>query len=74
MASLDKQKKDAGFENNFRKLEQLAKELGENSVSVDKLVPRMKEAVSAIKACKSVLAETTSQLEEISAEFSSREE
>jgi exodeoxyribonuclease VII small subunit len=58
-----------GFEENFRKIEALALELQENKISIDQLVPRMKEALSAIKICKDVLKETRSQLNEINAEF-----
>lgn len=58
-----------GFEENFRKIEALALELQENKISIDQLVPRMKEALSAIKICKDVLKETRSQLTEINAEF-----
>ena len=59
----------AGFEANFRKLETLATELQENKISIDQLIPRMKEALSAIKVCKEVLQETRSQLSEINSEF-----
>ena len=65
MAAKDK----GGFEDNFRKLEKLSQELQENKVSVDELVPRMKEALSAIKICKEVLVNTKSQLREVSQEF-----
>lgn len=64
---------DAGFEDNFKKLERFSQELQENNVSVDQLVPRMKEALEAIKICKSVLKNTKSQLNEVSAEFSELE-
>ena len=57
------------FEANFKKLERLSQELQENKISIDELVPRMKEALSAIKVCKEVLKETKSQLKEIGAEF-----
>lgn len=57
------------FENNFKKLEQLSQELQENRVPIDELVPRMKEALSAIKVCKEVLKETKLQLTQISSEF-----
>ena len=57
------------FEENFRKLELLSQELQENKVSIDQLVPRMKEALSAIKVCKDVLKETKLQLKEINQEF-----
>jgi exodeoxyribonuclease VII small subunit len=59
-----------GFEDNFRKLEQLSVELQENRISIDALVPRMKEALEAIKVCKNVLKETRAQLKEINNEFS----
>ena len=59
----------SGFEENFKKLEKLSQELQENKVSIDELVPKMKEALSAIKICKEVLKETKSQLKDISAEF-----
>jgi exodeoxyribonuclease VII small subunit len=57
------------FEENFQKLEKLALELQENKISIDELVPRMKEALEAIKVCKDVLKETRLQLKEMSAEF-----
>ena len=60
---------EKSFETNFRKLEALSQELQENKITVDELVPRMKEAVAAIKVCKEVLAETKLHLKEISAEF-----
>lgn len=59
----------ATFEENFKKLETLAQELQNNRVSVDELVPRMKQALTAIKACKDVLKETRVQLKEIGQEF-----
>lgn len=62
------------FEKNFKKLEMLSNELQENKISVDQLVPRMKEALSAIKVCKDVLKETKSQLNEISKEFTDLED
>ena len=58
------------FEDNFLKLERLSEELQENTVSIDELVPRMKEALGAIKVCKKVLANTKSQLKEVEKEFS----
>lgn len=61
------------FEENFKKLELLAQELQENKISIDELVPRMKEALSAIKVCKEVLKETKSQLKEINEEFAGLE-
>lgn len=57
------------FEANFKKLEVLSQELQGNKVSIDQLVPRMKEALGAVKVCKEVLKETKSQLKELSAEF-----
>jgi len=62
------------FEDNFKKLEALSEELRNNDVTIDELVPRMKEALASIKVCKEVLAKTESQLEEISAEFEELEE
>lgn len=63
----------SGFEENFKKLESLAQELQDNKVTIDQLVPRMKEALSAIKVCKDVLKETKSQLKEINQEFATLE-
>ena len=57
------------FEENYRKLEQIAQELQENRISIDQLVPKTKEALEAIKVCKEVLKETKSQLREIQEEF-----
>ena len=54
--------RNESFEENFNKLEVLSQELQENNVSIDELVPRMKEALDAIKVCKSVLKETNSKL------------
>ncbi|HQH26006.1 MAG TPA: exodeoxyribonuclease VII small subunit [Oligoflexia bacterium] len=65
--------KIGSFEENFRKLELLAQELQENKVSIDELVPRMQDALGAIKVCKEVLQETKSQLKQISEEFSNLE-
>jgi chromosome segregation ATPase len=50
-------------------LEQLSNDLQDNKVSIDELVPRMKDALAAIKVCKSVLRETKSQLTEVAKEF-----
>lgn len=61
--------KDKSFEDNFKKLEKLAQELQENNVSIDELVPRMKDAVQSIKICKEVLKETKIKLSEVTAEF-----
>jgi len=63
------EKKVKIFEENFRKLELLSQELQENRLSIDELVPRMREALSAIQACKEVLKETKLQLHQISGEF-----
>ena len=61
--------KDKSFESNFKKLEQLSQELQSNKVSIDELVPRMKEALDAINVCKTVLKKTKSQLSELSSQF-----
>jgi exodeoxyribonuclease VII small subunit len=61
------------FEENFKKIEQLSEDLQGNKVSIDQLVPKMKEALSSLKICKEILKETKSQLKEISAEFSELE-
>ena len=57
------------FERSFALIEQLALELQNNEISIDELVPRMKEALEAIKICKSVLKKTEAQLIELEAEF-----
>ena len=62
-------KANNSFEDNYRKLEQLAEELQENQISVDQLVPRVQSALEAFKVCRGVLKETESKLTEISAEF-----
>jgi exodeoxyribonuclease VII small subunit len=69
-----KKKGAGGFEENYKLLEELSQELQENKVGVDQLVPRMKEALEAIKVCKSVLKETSAQLIEINKEFEELEE
>ena len=69
----EKKETSEGFEENFKKLEKLSQELQENKISVDQLVPRVKEALSAFKVCKEVLKETESQLSEISSEFADLE-
>jgi len=63
------EKKQTIFQDNFAKLEKLSQELQENKLSIDELVPKMKEALEAIKACKKVLSETKIQLVEVSQEF-----
>lgn len=65
----DEKTTSKSFEANYRKLEQLSQQLQNNQVSVDELVPRMKEALSAIRICKEVLKETKVQLQQIGAEF-----
>jgi exodeoxyribonuclease VII small subunit len=65
----EKDESSRQFEKNFKKLELLSQELQENKVSIDELVPRMKEALTAIKVCKDVLKETKSQLKQINQEF-----
>lgn len=65
----EKEETSRQFEHNFKKLELLSQELQENKVSIDQLVPRMKEALTAIKVCKDVLKETKSQLKQINQEF-----
>ena len=62
-------KNNKNFEANFKKLEQLSKELQEDCISIDDLVPRMKEALESIKICKEVLQETKVKLAEVSSEF-----
>ena len=57
------------FQTNFEKLEKLSSELQENNVTVDELVPRMKDALESIKVCKEVLKNTKAKLTEISKEF-----
>ena len=59
----------SNFEDNFKKLEKLSAELSDGKISIDDLVPKMKEAVESIKICKEVLRETRSQLQQISQEF-----
>lgn len=57
------------FETNFSKLEELSEQLKDNTLSIDELVPRMKEALASVRICKEVLKNTEAQLEEISMEF-----
>jgi exodeoxyribonuclease VII small subunit len=66
---MSKENKEKNFEANFKKLEQLSKELQEDGISIDDLIPRMKEALTSIKICKEVLQETKIQLTEVSNEF-----
>ena len=65
--------KEQSFEKSFETLEKLSGELQSNQISVDELVPRMKEAAEAISVCKDVLKETDSQLKKISTQFSQKE-
>lgn len=67
-------KNEMSFEKNYNFLEKLSGELQENRVGVDELVPKMKEALEAIKICKDVLKETKSQLNEINQEFEELEQ
>ena len=66
----EKKGEGAKFETNFKKLEALSQQLQENRISIDELVPRMKEALESIKVCKGILKETKSQLKELNQEFS----
>ena len=66
-------KNTEGFEENFRKLEDFSKELQNNNVTIDALIPRMKDALTAVRVCKDVLEKTNSQLTELSAEFENLE-
>ncbi len=59
-----------GFDENFKVLEVLAKELQGGTVSIDELIPKMKQATESIRVCKDVLKKTKIQLEEIEGEFS----
>ena len=61
--------KKAGFDENFKILEALSKELQSGSVSIDELIPKMKQATDSIRVCKEVLKKTKIQLEEIEGEF-----
>ena len=64
-----KNEKTDNFEQRFKFLEELTKELSEGSVSVDQLVPKMKQASEAIKICKEVLKNTKVELVEVEKEF-----
>lgn len=57
------------FEEHYRKLEGLSNDLQQQKVTIDELIPRMKEALQSIRVCKGVLAKTKSQLVQIQAEF-----
>ncbi len=67
-------KTEAGFEENFKKLEKLSQELQGGTVSIDELVPKMKDALGAIKVCKDVLKQTRVQLKKIGEEFAELEQ
>jgi len=58
-----------GFDENFKILETLSKELQSGAVSIDELIPKMKQATDSIRVCKDVLKKTKIQLEEIESEF-----
>ena len=62
-------KNEKTFQANFEKLEKLSTELQQNKVTVDELVPRMKDALEAIQVCKEVLKSTKAKLVEINKEF-----
>lgn len=66
---MDNSDKEKSFEANFKKLELLSQQLQENKITIDELVPRMKEALSSIQICKEILKETKIQLKEINKEF-----
>ena len=66
---MSKQAKEPQFEEHFNKLEKFSEELQNNQLSIDELVPRMKDALESVKICKEVLKETKSQLQEIQGEF-----
>ncbi len=59
------------FEDNFMLLESIARELQSGQVSVDELVPRMKEAAKSMKVCKEILKKTKIQIQEIEKEIAS---
>jgi len=59
-----------GFDENFKVLEVLSRELQGGTVSIDELIPKMKQATESIRVCKDVLKKTKIQLEEIEGEFS----
>lgn len=65
------EKKNKRFEENFFLLETLAKDLQNGQVSVDELVPKMRDATKAMKVCKEVLKNTRIQLSEIETEINS---
>lgn len=63
-------KASLSFDENFKLLESLSKELQGGSVSIDQLIPKMKQATDSIRVCKDILKKTKVQLDEIEAEFS----
>lgn len=62
------------FEENYKLLEDVSRELRENSISVDQLVPKMEQALKAVKVCKSVLKKSKIKLVEIEKEFNQIDE
>jgi exonuclease VII small subunit len=44
-----------GFDENFKVLEVLSRELQGGTVSIDELIPKMKQATDSIRVCKDVL-------------------
>ena len=63
--------KNKKFEENFSLLDSIAKELQGGNVSVDELVPKMKEAAKSMKICKDILQVTKIQIKEIENEIQS---
>jgi exodeoxyribonuclease VII small subunit len=61
--------KNKKFEDNFMLLESVAKDLQSGQVSVDDLVPKMKEAAKAMSVCKEVLKSTKIRIQEIEKEI-----
>lgn len=66
---MSQRRENQRFEENFRKIELLSNDLQENRVGLDELVPRMKDALAAMKVCREVLQETKTQLQEMGNEF-----
>jgi hypothetical protein len=59
---------EPGFEYHFKRLESISLELQGNKITIDKLIPRMKDALKSIEICKGVLKQTKLQLIEIEGE------
>jgi exonuclease VII small subunit len=53
------------FETNFRKLEELQRDLDNESITIDELVPRAKAGADAAAACFEVLRRSEEALVEI---------